>query len=66
MYDYNLLTGKIIYEAELRICKDGAVVKTLPQKRKIFTHTKQKLESMQDYIIGENTVDLDRNLSFQY
>jgi hypothetical protein len=64
-FDYNLITGKIIYETVVTICKDGNT-KTLPKTHQVFKQKISALEEMDGYKIGENTVNLTKNLSFTY
>jgi hypothetical protein len=64
-FDYNLITGKIIYETVVTICKNGKS-KILPKTHQVFTQKISTLDEMDGYRIGENTVDLGKNLSFNY
>lgn len=65
-FDYNLLTGKIIYDRAETVCKDGAESENLPEKHKVFMRKKEKSASMDGYTIGENSITLEKNLSFEY
>jgi hypothetical protein len=64
-FDYNLITGKIIYETVVTVCKDENS-KTLPKTHQIFKQKISALEEMDGYKIAENTVNLTKNLSFTY
>ena len=64
-FDYNLITGKIIYETVAAICKNGNT-KILPKTHQVFKQKISVLQEMDGYKIGENTVNLSKNLSFRY